>query len=71
MAKNKDTHITVEVPKELWVDFTGIIYTAVQHITLTEENIEIMNFLRSVVGKSLRDGEILVVDGKIIAKKDL
>jgi len=65
--KNK----TIEIPGDLWVEFIGLIYTAIQHIDATTDNIDIMNYFRSVIGGAFRDGDILIVDGKIIDKNDL
>ena len=65
--KNK----TIEIPGELWVDFIDIMYMAIQHTEATTDNLDIMNYFRSIIGGAFRDGEILVVDGKIIDKKNL
>ena len=62
---------TIEIPKELWIDFVGLMYTAIQHVTLTEENKDVIQLLRNIIGESFHKGEILVVDGKIISKDKL
>jgi len=71
MFKTKKTPRVLEVPEDTWVSFIEVLFTAVQHITVTEENITTINFLRNVITKAFEDGDILVVDGKIIAKDEL
>jgi len=60
------TNKTVSIPEELWVDFINVLYASIQHITHTEENEKIMLHLRQVVGDAFHNGEVLVVDGKIV-----
>jgi hypothetical protein len=61
----------VEVPIELWADFINVIYAAVQHITPTRENAEIITHLKGIVLKAFKDEDVLVVDGKIVDKKEI
>ena len=67
MEKNK----IVEIPKAQWVDFINVIYVAIQHISITKENAPIMSTLHEIVRNAFKDGEVLVVDGKIVDRDEV
>ena len=60
----------LEIPKELWCQFVNVLYAAVEHIEPTEENKECMGFIRNQIQKTIEDGEVLVVSGKIVDRNE-
>lgn len=60
----------LEIPEELWCDFINVLYSAVQHIDPTEENQECMGFIKNEIQKTIENGEILVVNGKLVNRDE-
>lgn len=64
----KAMHKKIEVPNDIWCDFMNVLYSAVQHIKPTEENVNCLNFIRNQIQESIEKQDVLVVDGKIVDK---
>ena len=62
---------TIEIPEDQWVDFINILYASIQHITHTEDNANIMLTLRQIVGDAFHNGEVLVINGRIVGRDHL
>ena len=59
----------IDVPRELWCDFVNILYAATQHVKQTEENSDCLNFIRNEIQRSIENGDVLVIEGKIVDKE--
>jgi len=59
----------IEVPSHLWCEFIDVMFSAIKNIEPTKENAECMAFIKTEVYKAVEEGDILVVDGKLVDKE--
>jgi hypothetical protein len=60
----------IEVPDGLYADFINVLFAADRHVKRTDKNERVMMFIKEVIGNAFHSGEVLVVNGTIIDKKN-
>jgi hypothetical protein len=58
----------IEVPDEIWADFIDVLFAADRHVVRTEENENIMSFIKGIIMQAFQEGSVLIINEKIVPK---
>ena len=60
----------IKIPQKLWASFIDVLYSAALHINPKSVDPECMALIQDIIRKALQDGSLMVIEGKIVGKKD-
>jgi hypothetical protein len=63
--------VTINIPEKLYGSLMDLFFAALRKSDISEKSPELYAWVQSTVHAAFKNGDILVVDNKIVNKKDL